>query len=213
MDSMMSDSDVEKEWQFIMKGNVEKLVQLMMQMQRSAGPEDAAELEEMGNLWQSLAEGIMKTKQAHREINQKEWDFMEEKLMQFADKFSKKLSNKPGSELPGSGRKQLSSMLEQVIAESAEPVLAKQLIAKRVRSAAQVDVDELAALEKEIKTLGRKMERLTKRLNNYVKVPTKIALISSDLLLFSYEVGEAKHEMEQAVREQLEEREKMGKEK
>ena len=98
IDQMMSDGDVEKEWEFIRKGNVQKLLMLMQQMQ-GAGPEDAAELEEMENLWNSIAQGIIKTKQANKEIDQKTWDFVENELMTFVDKFSEKLSKKADKQI------------------------------------------------------------------------------------------------------------------
>lgn len=200
IDKMMSDSDVEKEWQFIMKGNVEKLVKLMVQMQQQAGPEHAPELEEMQGLWNSLAEGIIKTKQAHKEIDQKEWDFMEDHLMKFADKFSEKLTQKAGNQLPGA-KKQLSGSyptLSAVLKDGHESVLAK-LLAKKVKSAAPDDIAALAQLEKELGSMGRRMLKLVKELEQYVVVPTNIHLMPKDIMLYAGDVQKEKHKLEQEI--------------
>ena len=122
IDQIMSDGDVEKEWNFIQKGNVEKLLKLMNQIKQHAGPGDEIEMEDFQNLWKSVADGIIKTKQAHKEIDQKSWDFMEDHLMKFVDDFSEKLSGRSGQALPGSERKQLQGggLLAQVIEDADE---------------------------------------------------------------------------------------------
>lgn len=118
IDQMMSDSDVQKEWGFIQKGNVEKLLKMMMQIQQHAGEDDIPELEEMQGLWDSIARGIIQTKQAHKEISQEEWDMVEESLMEFTDRFTEKLDKKAGTlekkappALPGGGRRKLAGQM------------------------------------------------------------------------------------------------------
>jgi hypothetical protein len=219
IDQMMSDSDVSKEWEFIQKGNVEKLLKLMMQIRQQAGPEDAPELEEMANLWESIARGIVQTKQAHREINQKEWDFAEDHLMKFVDKFSDKLSQKSGQALPGGGKKQLSGsypMLAAVLSTEPESGVAK-LLAKRVKSAAPEDISGLAQLEKELGSMGRRMLRLVKELEQYVVVPTNIHLMPKDIMLYAGDIQKEKHKLEQEIHKRdqaaLEEIAKSGKKK
>lgn len=124
IDQMMSDRDVEREWSFIKKGNVEKLLNMMGQIQKKAGPEDIPELEEMQGLWESVARGIVKTKQAHREISDEEWSMVEESLMEFTDRFTEKLEQKgelPGQNqdaLPGGERRRLGSSLTKEIVAS-----------------------------------------------------------------------------------------------
>lgn len=115
IDKVMSDSDVTKEWEFIRKGNVEKLLRMMQQMQH-AGPEDTPELEEMQGLWDSIARGIIQTKQANKEISQEEWDLVEDSLMGFVDKFTDKLEKKADKALPMERKRLGSALTEAVVA-------------------------------------------------------------------------------------------------
>ena len=82
--------------------------------------------------------------------------------------------------------------------EKRYPVLSK-LLSKKVKSASQVDVDELARLEKELASVARRVGRVVKGLENYVQVPTKIHLIPADLLLFSSEVMKSRMRLEDEI--------------
>lgn len=70
---------------------------------------------------------------------------------------------------------------------------------KKVKSAADADVEELQAMEKELTAVGRKMGRLVKRLENYMKVPTKIHLVPADVLLYVSEVQKARRKLEDEI--------------
>lgn len=180
IDNVMSDRDVEREWEFIRKGNVEKLLKLMQQIQMQAGEEDAPELEQLEQLWNEVAEGIIKTKEANQEIDDTTWDFVEKNLMEFVDKFSNKLEKKA---LPGTEKKLLKS------------AVSAKLLSKKIKSAGQVDVEELEKLTKEMRSMSRKLGNLLKRANNYVHVATNLHLMPSDLMLFSYEVEKSKNQL------------------
>lgn len=107
IDNVMSDRDVDREWEMIQKGHVEKFVKMMHQLQKPGVAEEfAPEIEQMQDMWERIAEGIIRTKEANQEIDDKTWDFVEENLMGFVNELSEKLDKKalPGQDqeaLPG----------------------------------------------------------------------------------------------------------------
>jgi hypothetical protein len=105
IDNVMSDKDVDKEWEMIRKGHVEKFVKMMHKLQQPEVAEEfAPEVEAMQGMWERIAEGIIRTKEANQEIDDKTWDFVEDHLMSFVNELSDKLDQKS---LPGQDKKLL----------------------------------------------------------------------------------------------------------
>lgn len=101
IDNVMSDRDVDREWDMIQKGHVEKFVTMMHKLQQPGVAEEfAPEVEAMQGMWERIAEGIIRTKEANQEIDDKTWDFVEDHLMSFVNELSVKLDKKslPGQE-------------------------------------------------------------------------------------------------------------------
>jgi hypothetical protein len=93
LDSIASDKDIEREWKSIQNGNVEKFLKMIGQL-KGAGPEADLDIEQLQNIWEQVAEGIIKTKEAHQEIDDKTWDMVEKHVMDFVDEVSEKLNKK-----------------------------------------------------------------------------------------------------------------------
>jgi hypothetical protein len=84
----MSDNEINKEWEFIQKGNVHKLVNMFQQLKQPGMEEMHAEkLEDLAQLAEQVGEGILRTKEAGGEIDPQTYDAVEKIVMDFADEF------------------------------------------------------------------------------------------------------------------------------
>lgn len=89
-------------------------------------------------------------------------------------------------------------IIEQILA-TASTIVESKLLSKKIKSATQADIETLDGLEKELASLSRKMGRVVKSLENYVVVPTKIHLMSSELSLYSHEISNQKSKLKEEV--------------
>ena len=204
IDKFMSARDVEREWEFIQKGHVEQLLKLMQQIQEKADEDDEADLGELQKIWEDVAQGIIKTKEAHQEIDDETWGFVEKNLMEFVDKFNDKLEHKvPKKKLNTPDRPKLG---EPERVEYWEPTKTKhsyealgKILPGRMKSAAEPDMQEMKRLEKDFYSLGKKLKKLVSRANGLLDVSKRIELMPSELMLYSNEIEKHGHKLAEKI--------------
>jgi wyosine [tRNA(Phe)-imidazoG37] synthetase (radical SAM superfamily) len=83
--------------------------------------------------------------------------------------------------------------------QMAQSILAK-LLNKRIKTAAQPDVEDLAAKQKELIAISRKLNRTLRELSSYLNLPAKVQILPAEIMLYSYEVQKAKERLDSEVK-------------
>jgi hypothetical protein len=86
--TQMTDNEIKHEWDFIQKGNVHKLVDMFQKMgQPGAAERHPDRMKEMEDLHRDISEGLMKYREAGKEIEPEAFEMVDKTLMNFVDKF------------------------------------------------------------------------------------------------------------------------------
>lgn len=80
------------------------------------------------------------------------------------------------------------------------PTLSK-LLAKKVKSATEDDLENLEKIERELMSLSRKMQKLVDTLEDYVDVPTKVYMIPMTMTVYAGDLFKERKKLEKALKE------------